>query len=321
VTSDPGAGGGAGAAGDVEADVAAFLRHLADERNLSPNTVAAYRRDLSDLSTFLADHLGSSSWAWSAVDRSTVRSFLGSLERRGLSRRTASRKLSAVRTFFRFLHLEDRVDANPTRGIRSPRAERTLPGHFTRAQAGALFRAAGLRAAENTLQGTRDLLILELLYGSGLRLSELHALDRADVDVAGRRTRVLGKGRKQRVVPLTDESVVALRRYEPRREETLSAADSPDRGALLVNRRGRRLSRRGIQRRIRSLFDDVGGADDMGVHSLRHTFATHLLDSGADLLAVKELLGHVSLSTTQIYTHTSKERLKRIYRRAHPRAE
>ncbi|MBT8336764.1 MAG: tyrosine-type recombinase/integrase [Gemmatimonadetes bacterium] len=313
MTLEPGTG--------AEADVAAFLRHLADERNLSGHTVAAYRRDLSDLTVFLADHLASSSWSWSTVDRSTVRSFLGSLERRGLSRRTASRKLSAVRTFFRFLHLEDRLDKNPTRGIRSPRAERSLPSHLTRAQASELFRAAGLRAAENTLQGTRDLLILELLYGSGLRLAELHGLDRADVDAVGGQMKVMGKGRKERRVPLTDESVVALRRYEPRRAEVLSAADSPEPRALFLNRAGGRLSRRGIQRRIRRLFDAVGGADEMGVHSLRHTFATHLLDSGADLLAVKELLGHVSLSTTQIYTHTSKERLKRVYLQAHPRAE
>ena len=301
--------------------VAVFLRHLADERNLSPHTVAAYRRDLEDLSAFVTLHRGSPDWSWSDVDRLTIRSFLGSLERRGLSRRTSARKLSAVRTFLRFLHLEEVLESNPSRGIRSPKGERTLPAHLSRREARSLFEVAGSRAAENTLKGTRDLLILELLYGSGIRLSELHALDRGDVDLVGEQMKVRGKGRKERLVPLTSEAAVALRRYEPRRAEALASSSAPDRRALLVNPSGRRFSRRGIQRSVHRLLDVAGASDAMGVHGLRHTFATHLLDAGADLMAVKELLGHVSLSTTQIYTHTSKERLKKVYRQAHPRAD
>jgi integrase/recombinase XerC len=299
----------------------AFLRHLADERNLSAHTVSAYRRDLDDLSAFLADYGGSAGWSWADVDRLTLRSFLGSLERRGLSRRTAARKLSAVRTFFRFLHLEEHLETNPARSVRSPRLDRTLPGHLNRAEVRAVFELAIARAEENTLAGARNLLILELLYGSGLRLSELHALDVGDLDLIGEQARVRGKGRKERLVPITSQTVVAFRRYDPRRIETLGAAPAPDRRAVLLNPRGHRLSRRGIQRAVQGLLEAAGTDDERSVHALRHTFATHLLDAGADLMAVKELLGHVSLSTTQIYTHTSRARLKRVYRQAHPRSE
>lgn len=308
---------------DPHRAVADYLRHLADERQLSPNTVVAYRRDLDDLAAFLTGYWGTPEWRWSHVDRLTLRSFMGWLSRKGLARRTASRKLSAVRGFFRFLHLEDRLDGNPARAMRVPKAERPLPGHLGRGDVQALFDVAEAGAAENTLAGTRDLVILELLYGSGLRLAEVHGLDLRHLDLIGEQVKVRGKGRKERIVPLTAASVRAVRRYEPRRSEALSTGSggAGDRRALLVGPSGRRLSRRGIQKIVGRLLDAAGRGGELGVHSLRHTFATHLLDSGADLMAVKELLGHASLSTTQIYAHTSKERLKRVYRAAHPRSE
>ncbi|MEJ2542350.1 MAG: tyrosine-type recombinase/integrase, partial [Gemmatimonadota bacterium] len=183
----------------------------------------------------------------------------------------------------------------------------------------ALFRVAELRARETTLEGTRSVLILELLYGSGLRLAELHGLDLQAVDVAGRQVKVRGKGRKERIVPVTSRTLTALRRYEPRRGEV--SGKGPDGDALLLSRTGRRLSRRSIQRTVSRLLDTAGKGEGLSTHSLRHSFATHLLEEGADLMAVKELLGHASLSTTRIYTHTTTERLKRVYRQAHPRAE
>lgn len=305
-----------------------YLRHLADERQLAANTVTAYRRDLADLIEFLDEFTGAEQWGWADIDRRALRSFLGWLSRRGISRRSSARKLSAVRSFLCFLHLEAEIDANPARTLRAPRGDRSLPGHLTPADVRRLFDAAELRAAKNTLAGTRDLAILELLYGSGLRLSELHALDRADLDLIGEQVKVTGKGRKERIVPLTGAAMRAVRRYEPRRAEAM-AADSTsagararsDRDALLVSTTGRRLSKRAIQNAVHRLLDAAGRGDELGVHALRHTFATHLLDAGADLMAVKELLGHASLSTTQIYTHTSKERLKRVYRDAHPRSD
>lgn len=319
---DPDRDQGAGP-GSPRAPIDVFLRHLADERQLSPHTVRAYRRDLTDLCDFLDEFEGGAIWQWLEVDRLVLRSFLGWLSGRGVGRRTAARKLSAIRSFLRFLHLEEQIEHNPARAVRAPRAERRLPGHLTAAEVTALFDGAELRAAENTLQGTRDLVILELLYGSGLRLAELHGLNVADLDLISEQVKVLGKGRKHRIVPVTSAAARAVRRYEPRRAEARAGREVPrgERDALLVSQQGRRLSKRAIQRAVHHMLDAAGRGDELSVHSLRHSFATHLLDAGADLMAVKELLGHASLSTTQIYTHTSKERLKRVYRDAHPRAD
>ncbi len=298
-----------------------YLKVLSDERQLSPNTVTAYRRDLRDLTAFLTDYLGRADWTWSDVDRLALRSFLGFCLRKGLSRRTIGRKLSAIRGFFRFLHLEDRLPSNPARAVRAPRTEKRLPGHLSRREIDVVFDVAEARAAENTLPATRDLFMLELLYGSGLRLSELHGADLRDLDPASGLMKVLGKGRKERIVPLTRRALVAFERYEPRRREAVGRGEGrKDTSALLLNRRGGRLSRRSIQRSVRTLLERAAGSRGLSVHSLRHSFATHLLDAGADLMAVKELLGHVSLSTTRIYTHTSRERLRRVYRQAHPRS-
>jgi integrase/recombinase XerC len=302
-------------------EVARFLRHLADERQLSPHTVAAYGRDLEDLGRFLTEHLGTPEWAWDRVDRLALRGFLGWCGRRGLGRRSTARKLSAARTFFRFLHLEGELGRDPTRGMRAPRAEKRLPGHLGADEVARLFRTAETLAGANTLAGTRDLVIVELLYGSGIRLAELHALDFGDLDLVGDQVKVRGKGRKERIVPLTRKAVAAVRRYEPRRAEALRpAGPAADRRALLLSARGRRLSRRGIQKVVEDVLDRAAIDAGLSVHSFRHSFATHLLDAGADLMAVKELLGHVTLSTTRVYTHTSRERLKQVYSAAHPRA-
>ncbi|MDZ7779171.1 MAG: tyrosine recombinase XerC [Gemmatimonadota bacterium] len=300
-------------------EVADFLRHLRDERGLSDHTVDAYRRDLRQLEGFLSDYLGGDDWSWgdADVDRLAIRGFLGWCERRGLSRRSAARKLSAARTFFRFLHLDERIPVDPTRSVKNPKAEKRLPGHLGASDARRVMEAAEVGAAENTLKSARDLVILEMLYGSGMRLSELHGLDLGVLERDRRQVRVMGKGRKERVVPVTESAVRAVDRYLPRRAEVVEVGCE----ALLVNANGARLSRRSIQIAVRRAFEAASAAHGLSVHSLRHSFATHLLDAGADLLAVKELLGHVSLSTTQVYTHTSRERLLRVYRNAHPRSE
>lgn len=302
-------------------EVTEFLRHLADERQLSPNTVRAYARDLQELQAFLDEYLSRTGWSWHEVDRLALRGFLGWCRRGGRSRRTVARKLSAARTFFRFLHLEEHIPGNPTRAVRAPKVDRRLPGHLSTADVKVVFDAAEAAAAQNTLQGSRDLLILEFLYGSGLRLSELHDLNLRSLDRRGGLARVVGKGSKERIVPITRSALRALDRYEPRRTEVLDKAGSAeDPGAVLLNARGGRLSRRSIQESVRRCFEAASGAAGLSAHALRHSFATHLLEGGADLLAVKELLGHVSLSTTQIYTHTTKERLLRVYKDAHPRS-
>jgi integrase/recombinase XerC len=301
------------------ADLSAYLREIESGRQLSGHTVAAYRRDLHEFAAYLGRHYGEG-WSWGGVDRLALRGYLGHLNRRGLSRRTIARRLSAVRSFFRYLHREERIGANPARSLRSPRLERSLPSWLSRTETERLFDLTENRAAEGTFNGTRDHAILELFYAAGLRLSELHVLDRDDVDLVADQVKVKGKGRKERIVPLGRSAVRALRRWEPARATAAAAGPPPERNALFVTAAGRRLSRRRIQDIVSAFLRAAGEDGELSTHSLRHTFATHLLDAGADLIAVKELLGHASLSTTRIYSHTSRERLKRVYDQAHPRA-
>ena len=306
---------------ESDAELRLFLDHIEHERQLSPRTVRAYRDDLAELQRFLAGYYGTAEWRWSGVDRLAIRSFMGEcVERRGLSKRTVARRLSAVRTFFRFLHLEEMVEANPARSVRSPRLERTLPTFLTREQMERLFDHAEARAMEGDPRAVRNLAIVELFYSAGLRLSELQQLNVADVDLVAERVRVMGKGRKERIVPVGRRAILALRNWDARRETIVAACAEPDRRALFIGPRGRRLSARSVQKIVGAFLDRVGEDAGHSTHSLRHSFATHLVDGGADLMAVKELLGHASLSTTRIYTHTSRERLLRTYRQAHPRA-
>ena len=305
---------------DVIQSMRAYLRTIEDGRQLSAHTVAAYRRDLIELLASLDRHFGHDDWTWDAVDRDAVRAFGAHLARRRLARRSIARKLSSVRAFFRWMQREDLVAANPAKTVRSPKLERTLPGWLTRTETDQAFAIAENRSAEGDFRGVRNHAILELFYATGMRLAELQQLDVAHIDTIGDQVRVLGKGSKERIVPIGRAAVQALRRYEPRREEVLRRAPRSDRRALFLSARGRRLSVRQLQTIVRQFLQAVSDDASLSTHSLRHSFATHLLDAGADLMAVKELLGHASLSTTRIYTHTSKERLKKVYRQAHPRA-
>ena len=311
----------ADASAPLHPDVDAFLTHLEKERDLSPHTLVAYRHDLRLFVHFLASHFGIGEWQWSAVDRLTMRGFLGFLARRGLSRRSSARALSAVRSFFRFLHREEIVASNPARAIANPKLERYLPAWLDRDQVGRLFELAATRASGGRFTDVRNLAILELFYSTGIRLSELRGINRADIDLIAQQVKVRGKGRKERIVPLGDHAQLALRNYEAKRDAFLrNLRGRADRTAFFVSERGTRLAARGIQLAVTSFLDLIDEDAGLSTHSLRHTFATHLLDAGADLRAVQELLGHASVSTTQIYTHTSVDRLKQVYRKAHPRA-
>ena len=293
-----------------------FLRHIAEGRQLSAHTVAAYKRDLRDFSEFVAGRAEGKAWDWTSVDRLTLRAYLGHLASKRFARRTIARKLSAIRSFFRFLHREEILEANPAKAVRSPKLERTLPTWLTRDEATKLFDLAEIRAADSGLRGARDLAVIELFYASGMRLSELQGLDWDDLDLVSDQVKLRGKGRKERIVPLGGAAVAALRRYQLRRAEVANV----DRKAVFISERGKRLSARQLQNVVTGFLEKVAEEGGLSVHSLRHSFATHLLDAGADLMAVKELLGHASLSTTRIYTHTSKERLKKVYDQSHPRA-
>ena len=299
-----------------------FLAYASLERRLSPNTVTAYRRDLRDFGAFLAGHMEDELWEWGDVRRVDIRSWMGDLELKGRARTTVARKLSAVRAFYRFLHRTDRVGHNPARLVRTPRKGKDLPGYLTRRQVDGLFESLEAYAKTGDALAARDRAMIEVVYSCGLRLAEVRGLDDGDVDLERGLVRVVGKGNKERIVPVGQRARDAVRDYVSRRHEVAGGAHAAaERGPLFISRRGGRISRRQIQRSVGTWLTWAAGGEDLSVHALRHSFATHMLDSGADLMAVKELLGHASLSTTRIYTHTSRERLLKTYRKAHPRAD
>lgn len=298
-----------------------FLIHLEKERDVSPHTLKAYRRDLGELLEYLGRYYGEREWSWAGIDRLAVRGFLAHLSRRDLSKRSISRALSAVRSFYSWANRNEIVDANPARAVSSPKLEKYLPGYLDRAQIDLLFQSAALHAQDGKFTDVRNSAILELFYSTGMRLSELRGINRADLDLLSQQVKVRGKGKKERIIPVGDHASLALRNYESKRDELIvQGVKGADRIAFFLSNRGKRISLRAIQNAVTGFLDRIDEDAGLSTHSLRHTFATHLLDAGADLRAVQELLGHASISTTQIYTHTSVERLKDVYRKSHPRA-
>jgi len=296
-----------------------FAEYLAHERRCSAHTVLAYRRDLSGLVAFLSDQL-SRPPALSDVTRFSLRAWLGELAQ-ALAPTSIARKLSSVRALFVFLGRAGLARDNPAALLQSPKLSRGLP-LVLRAEAAAEVMVAPAEAAlGGEVEQLRDSVVLELLYGSGLRVSELGALDLSAVDVRGAELRVLGKGRKERLVPLGGKSIEALERYLPRRAELRDPRTGQlDEHALLLTRRGKRLGVRRIQALVQRYGALGAGRPDLHPHALRHSYATHLLEGGADLRVIQELLGHSSLSTTQRYTHVSLDQLLSVYDKAHPLA-
>ncbi|MGH7680018.1 MAG: tyrosine-type recombinase/integrase, partial [Gemmatimonadaceae bacterium] len=275
-----------------------FLVHLEKERNVSPHTLKAYARDCAEFVAFLTDYHGGAEWSWGGVDRLTMRGFMGRLAKRNLSKRSVARALAAVRGFYRYLASNEAVSANPARTVGTPKAERHLPGYLDRTQIDLLFQLVETRAMSGRFEDVRNAAILELFYSTGTRLSELQGLNWSDVDSVSQQMKVRGKGRKERIVPVGDHATLALRNYERVRDELATRLKArADRQAVFINRTGKRISVRGIQRIVGTFLDEVAEGSGLSTHSLRHSFATHLLDAGADLRAVQELLGHASVST------------------------
>jgi integrase/recombinase XerC len=293
----------------MRASTAAFLRHLERERNASPNTIRAYGEDLAQLTEHLRRELGRDPCPEDA-DHLAIRGFLAELHRRGIAKSSAARKLAAVRTFFRYLCREGRLATNPARVLATPRREKRIPEVLDETQVQALLEMPGAG-----LDAVRGRAILELLYATGMRCAELVALDIGEVDLGARMVRVLGKGRKERVVLFGHRAQEALRAWLAERRRLRPKTD-----ALFLNARGGRLTDRSVRALVARRVEQRALARRCSPHTLRHSFATHLLTRGADLRAIQELLGHASLSTTQRYTHVDTRHLLEVYRKAHPRA-
>ena len=324
-----------------------YLEHLEADRNLSPHTVRAYEGDLLRFLDFLAgDFLACPAGEVrpAAVDGLAVRSFLAALHSQGLGRRSQARALAAVRGLLGFACREGTLAANPAQGVPTPKLPRTLPRHLLPGEVEALIEAPAAAAAADASPGSepapggalaaalarRDHAVLELLYAAGLRVGELVGLDWGSIDLPARVVRVLGKGGKERMVPFGRPAAAALRRWLEDWESVRAALPASAAGAagpagvrdepVFLNHRGGRLSDRSVRRIIDRWIEQTALARGVHPHTLRHTFATHLLEGGADLRSIQELLGHSSISTTQKYTHVDVERLLTVYRGAHPRA-
>ena len=290
-----------------------FLQYCEAEKDYSEYTRDRYRHSLHFLRMY-AQEVCEVVPSLEDFDSELLRSFPGWLHDRGLAKKTLRLHLSAVRSFFRFCLRRRLVSNNPTALLSSPKVEKKLPSFLQPAEVEKLMQSFDLESAE----GCRNAFLCELLYSSGLRVSEALQLDLNSIDTRNAIVRVRGKGRKDRVVPVGQAAIDALKRYQNRRDEF--AADDSEK-ALFLDRKGRRLNASQAWEIVHNALNGITEAVQKSPHVLRHTFATHLLDNGADIQAVSEMLGHASLSTTQVYTHVSIERLKDAYRQAHPRAE
>lgn len=284
--------------------IESFIDYLSIERGLSPNTLQAYRRDLCQFRDWLKKE-------FLQVDSALIGNYLATLRKKGNKSRTLNRKLSVVRMFYKFLYTEGKIDHNPVEGVSSPRLGRKIPSFLSEKEVEALLEAPSV----DEEYGSRDRAILEVVYGAGLRISELVNLNLTDLNLKGGWVKVLGKGSKERIVPLGREACRWVRIYLRKRR-----IETTDKLSLFCNRYGKRLSRQACWKITKKYSQKSGITKKISPHTLRHSFATHLLSRDADLRFVQELLGHTNISTTQIYTHITQERLKKVYKKYHPRA-
>jgi len=279
-----------------------FLRFLEIEKNYSAHTLLNYKLDLEDFQRFIADK------PIEGVDYLALRKYLAQLKERNLVTRTINRRLSCLRSFFRFLMREGLLKDNPILILSSPRQEKHLPSFLSEEEVSRLIDAV----AQNDERSLRDKAILETFYSTGMRISEVSSLDKDDIDFISGTVKVMGKGKKERMVPIGEKALSAIRKYLETRKT--------DSQAVFLNKNKGRISSRGIRDIVSKHLRYAGLKTGVSAHTLRHSFATHMLNRGADLRSVQELLGHANLSTTQIYTHLTTERLKSVYDKAHPRA-
>jgi integrase/recombinase XerD len=292
-----------------------FLTYLSVEKGASANTVAAYRNDLQQLADFIKSRPGAK--GWESLDRNSIQDFILHLKERGYTETSVARKVAAVRSFFAFLAAEGIVTANPTEGLTSPRVGKTLPRAISPNEVDELLEQPARRA---TPEAKRDRAMLELLYATGMRVTELVSLDTAHINLDPKSpyVRCMGKGAKERTIPIHDQALEALVDYlEEGRQMLVRNRDEP---ALFVNRRGERLTRQGFWLILKGYARSANLSSDITPHTLRHSFATHMLRGGMPLRNVQEMLGHANISTTQVYTHLTSDHVREVYEKAHPRA-
>lgn len=283
-----------------------FINYLKIEKNASGHTLTNYEIDLKSFAAFLGDK------DISGVDHLALRRFLAEMRAKNYSKRTVARKLASLRSFFKFLYREGHIKTNPITAILTPKLDKTLPKFLDVNSVARLLETPD----ESKVAGMRDRAMLEAMYSTGMRVSELVGLDLGDIDFISGVVKVFGKGRKERMVPIGDAALKSIRKYVDGR----GAWPVKDKSAVFLNKGGRRITDRSVRRIVDKHIKSCSMDAKISPHSLRHSFATHLLDRGADLRSVQELLGHMNLSTTQVYTHVTMERLKSVYDKAHPRA-
>jgi len=295
-----------------------FLEYLEKEKNYSRNTIVSYEGDLLQFNTFLSRHFGDTSFTPSMIDHVTIRLFLGELLEEKKSKRSIARKLASIRSFLKYLVRKEVLERNAGIYVATPKLHKKLPVFLDES---AVNRMMDLPDT-STPDGLRDRAVLEVLYGTGIRMGELIQLKLESVDIVKNVMKVVGKGNKQRIVPVGSKARAAIQNYLMRRNELLGRGNAKESEArIFLSNRGKPLYPRGVYNIVTKYIGRIAEIEKKSPHVLRHTFATHMLNRGADLRAVKELLGHESLSTTQLYTHVTIERLKKIYEQAHPKAE
>ena len=295
-----------------------FLNYLRVEKGYSGNTIAAYRNDLYQLADFIEEQAVKSGAIppWAGFDRQSMLSYLLNLKERGYVPTTLARKVAAVKSFFKFMVAEGIMKTSPTEGVSSPKAGKSLPKPISVSEARRLIEQP---SKLSTPDAKRDRAMLELLYASGMRVSELVSLNLADIDTKGGYVRCFGKGHKERLIPIYEQAALIVEEYINEARPHLTPKS--DETALFLNRRGERLTRQGLWQILKGYAKEAGLEAQVTPHTLRHSFATHMLSGGADLRSVQQLLGHANISTTQVYTHLTSEHVRRTYEKSHPRAK
>ncbi len=302
----------------MRGEIESFLTYLEVEEGFSQNTIEAYRNDLTQLADFFEQEAAKRSIipSWASFSQQDMLSYLLNLKERGYAPTTVARKVAAAKTFFNFLANEGKIKENPIKNVGSPKVGRALPKPISISQVRRLLEQPAKRS---TPEAIRDRAMLELMYASGMRVSEIVSLNLDDVDTKEGYVRCFGKGHKERVIPIYEQIAKTLESYI--KETRPKLLRNPSEKALFINPRGERLTRQGLWQKLKDYAKEAELDKEITPHTLRHSFATHMLSGGADLRSVQELLGHANISTTQIYTHLTSEHVRRTYDRSHPRAE